>query len=100
MDGLEAYHICLHNRVDIVLMDLHMIQMSGFEACKLIKQHYRKEGRQSPYVVAVSASVYDEALQGQVKLAGFDDWFETPLSVDDLKARIIDKYRQIREEAE
>ena len=101
MNGLEAFHICVHNKTHIVLMDLNMIQMNGFESCKLIKQHYRNEAKQLvPYIVAVSASVYDDSLLAQVKNAGFDDWFETPLTADDLQTKIIDKYLSCREEGE
>ena len=37
-DGEEAVETALHERPDLILMDIEMPRMSGLEACKILKQ--------------------------------------------------------------
>ena len=55
-----------------------MGEMNGFEACRLIKSAKKMKMLESndvnlPYIVAVSASVFDEKLISECRDAGFND---------------------------
>ena len=93
INGLEAYQMTMHTEYDLILMDLTMNVMNGFESCKLIKKTSKQNDQSShaldtnliksqiPYIVAISASCFDEGLVNQCKKVGFNDWFTAPLSV-------------------
>lgn len=86
-NGHEAYTLAMTTSFDIIIMDLNMPMMNGFDSCKKIKQFYNfdentklsydyngksyliKEEQQlihnqanAPYIVAVSASIFSESL--------------------------------------
>jgi len=48
------------------------------------------ETRRAPYVIALSASNYDDDLQNRVKEAKFDDWFTSPLEAAKIQTQVID----------
>ncbi|WP_168195152.1 ATP-binding protein [Shewanella sp. SNU WT4] len=56
-DGLEAVELfeLAEGQYDLVLMDIHMPNMNGFEAHKRIKEYAAKQGRPVP-VIALTAS--------------------------------------------
>lgn len=57
-DGIEAVDICLSQTPDLVLMDLRMPKMNGFDATKIL----REKGFSNPIVV-LTASETDEDRQ-------------------------------------
>jgi len=97
-NGLEGYQVATQYQFDIILMDLHMHTMGGLESCRRIKDTchqdkmgmLKKEDSSSllhhasiPYIVAISASNYDDDLMRQCKKAGFDDQFSLPITAAD-----------------
>jgi CheY-like chemotaxis protein len=59
--------LCLEETYDLILMDLNMNIMNGFESCKRIKALYHQnlksvDSSSSPYIVAISGSDYDDSL--------------------------------------
>lgn len=85
-DGSQALQIAKAERPDLILMDLHMPNMSGEEAMRALRND--PSTREIP-VIAVSASVldYDEAAQHK---AGFSAFLAKPVHAELL-------YRQIEE---
>jgi len=79
-DGDEAVSIC-NNQPDIklVLMDLKMPNMNGFEALKLIRKKHPKIP-----IVAQTAFSSAEDIE-KIKAAGFDDFISKPISEEALK---------------
>ncbi|WP_442918734.1 ATP-binding protein [Limnobacter sp.] len=53
VNGVEAVQACLSEQFDIVLMDLQMPEMDGFEATRQIRENM---GNAAPPIVAVTAS--------------------------------------------
>ena len=76
VNGKEALSIMKDNPVDVVLMDIKMPIMDGYEATKFIKKSY-----QVP-VIAITASVIT-AKSDKVNLI-FDTFLEKPLSAKEL----------------
>lgn len=55
-DGIEAVNICLKQSPDLVLMDLNMPNMNGFDATK----NLRDKGFSNPIVVLTSSESEDD----------------------------------------
>lgn len=84
-NGLEAVKAVEASQYDLVLMDLQMPEMDGFEACRQIRR--RLQGRSQPRIVALTAN----ALQGDRELclaAGMDDYITKPVKLADISAVI------------
>ena len=75
-DGVEALELLASEKVDLVLMDLHMPRMTGKEALKIIKGR----GYKVP-VVALSADAMDADAVDWGN-AGFDGFISKPIDID------------------
>jgi signal transduction histidine kinase/CheY-like chemotaxis protein len=85
-NGKEAIEFCKKNvTIDLILMDLKMSIMSGFEATKLIK-----EFRPNLPIIAQTAYSTNEDKRKAVS-AGCDDFLSKPITPEVIKI-VIDKY--------
>lgn len=75
-NGQEAIDIIEKSHIDLVLMDIKMPIMNGYEATKIIKSRY------SLPIIAVTASVLTSRTSEENKI--FDSFLEKPLSLDEL----------------
>jgi two-component system, sensor histidine kinase and response regulator len=57
-NGLEALQYARNERFDLILMDLQMPEMSGFEAVQAIREHEAPSGSYTP-VIALTAHAMD-----------------------------------------
>lgn len=83
-NGREAMAILEREKVDVVLMDLQMPVMDGFEAIRAIRAKERREGGHLP-IVALTA----HAMQGDRERcleAGADDYVTKPIRTTELFA--------------
>lgn len=90
--GEEALTACRKIHYDLVLMDLRMDGMDGFEAVKRIKSANQQT------VIAVTASVLDETRR-RVRYAGFDDFLQKPLEFGEVR-RCLARHLKIRNQEE
>jgi CheY-like chemotaxis protein len=84
-NGLEAVTAIENRRYDIVLMDLQMPEMDGFEATRQIRSRLSPE--RQPKIVALTAN----AMQGDRELcvaAGMDDYISKPVKMHEIAAAI------------
>jgi PAS domain S-box-containing protein len=79
-DGSEALSALEQDDFDVVLMDLHMPNMNGYEATAEIRKLSRHA--QLP-VIALSASVTDEDRQ-RCLAAGMNDFIGKPININEL----------------
>jgi CheY-like chemotaxis protein len=84
VDGRDGLAKAIEQRPDLVLMDLVMPVMDGFEATRRI--------RQSPLlkhvvVIALSASVFEHNRQ-ESRDAGCDDFLSKPVRAEDLQEKV------------
>jgi signal transduction histidine kinase/DNA-binding response OmpR family regulator/HPt (histidine-containing phosphotransfer) domain-containing protein len=80
-NGLEAVDAVGRQTYDVVLMDVQMPELDGFEASREINRRWPGERR--PRIVAMTAN----AMQGDRELcaaAGMDDYVAKPIRVEDL----------------
>lgn len=80
-NGLEALAACERRHFHLVLMDLQMPEMDGFEASREIRRRFPSE--RQPKIIALTAN----ALQGDRELclaAGMDDYVTKPIKLHEL----------------
>ncbi len=84
--GADAIELCKQNKYSLILMDIGMPDMDGFEATTVIRGLEEKERRPRSYIVALSGqSSRQECLK-----AGMDDYVQKPLKIADT-ARLVKK---------
>ncbi|PTX90650.1 response regulator [Opitutus sp. ER46] len=84
-NGIEAVTAVRNRRYDLVLMDLQMPEMDGFEATRQIRA--RVGADHQPKIVALTAN----AMQGDREMcvaAGMDDYISKPVKMHEISAAI------------
>jgi putative two-component system response regulator len=82
-NGEQALEMVARERPDLVLMDVVMPNLSGYEVCERIKQD--KATRLTPVVLITALQQREDRIQGIN--AGADDFLTKPVDVHELKAR-------------
>jgi signal transduction histidine kinase/DNA-binding NarL/FixJ family response regulator len=82
-NGREAVELAAKNEYDIILMDIRMPVMDGYEATKLILQH-----RPSSKIIALTATTEPAAIQ-KIELAGMQAFLQKPFAESDLYNTIL-----------
>src|SRR5216684_3696963 len=96
-NGAEALEALNHQDFDLVLMDVQMPEIDGFEATAKIRAQERQSGAHIP-VIAMTA----HAMTGDRELclgAGMDDYLSKPITAKELQD-VIEKQLQIHPPAE
>jgi len=83
-NGEQALEMVARERPDLVLMDVVMPKLNGYEVCQRIKQD--KATRLTPVVLTTALQQREDRLQGIN--AGADDFLTKPVDVHELKARV------------
>ena len=81
-DGLEALEIIHRGGIDLIVADIMMPRMDGYELLQTI----REEGYSTPYLMLTAKESFDAKQQGF--LLGTDDYMTKPFSSDELLWRI------------
>ncbi len=82
-DGASALEHCAEFRPDLVLLDIVMPGLDGFEVCRRIKA--APETRLTPVVLITGLSAVSDRIQGIN--AGADDFLSKPIDFSELLAR-------------
>jgi len=82
-EAIEAYRLVPY---DLVLMDVQMPEMDGFEASRQIRAIEERKGRHTP-IIAMTAHARQEDKE-KCLAAGMDDYVSKPIKPQDLKAAI------------
>ena len=74
---------------DIILMDIQMPRMNGYDAARAIRSEHRPDCRTIP-IVAMTANAFAEDVQA-ARAAGMDEHIAKPLDLKAL-ARVMSRY--------
>jgi len=96
-DGKEAVAVYQKEEIDLILMDVQMPGMNGFEATATIRELEKNTGRHVP-IIAVTAHVMpgykDECLK-----AGMDNYLAKPFRMQELCGIIEETLAQLNDQA-
>lgn len=81
-DGEQALEIALNQRPDLILLDIMMPKIDGFEVCRRVRHH----GFKVPILMLTARSQEMDVVRG-LEL-GADDYITKPFGVRELLARI------------
>jgi CheY-like chemotaxis protein len=84
-DGLQALEALRAGEYPIVLMDVHMPHLDGYEATRRVRAELPVD--RQPYIIALTASVLPEDAE-QCLAAGMDDFVRKPISKASLGAAL------------
>ena len=83
-NGKEAVQKVKEKKYDIILMDIYMPEMDGYEATKIIRQTYSKE--ELP-IFATSSATSEEEKQ-KCLAAGMTEYVQKPFNLTELNEKI------------
>lgn len=86
-NGIQALENIDKQNYDLILMDLQMPDMDGFQAAKIIREHIDFSKSIVP-IIAMTASPASE-IQEKVKAAGMNDFISKPFEPEDLFKKIL-----------
>jgi CheY-like chemotaxis protein len=82
--GEEAYNLVRQYQIDLILLDLKLPDINGFELVSCLKQH---QLTRSIPIIALSALVRQQDRERAIK-AGCDDYILKPYLIEDLDRKI------------
>lgn len=82
-NGQHAVDLFHQKEYDVILMDLQMPVMDGFEATRLIRQAIAEAQRKATPIVALTADIMPDTRQ-RVRESGMDDIIIKPFELDEL----------------
>ena len=87
-DGREGLEEALKNEYDLIILDVMLPSMNGFEICRRLKRE-----KQSPIIMlSAKDSVMDKVNGLQI---GADDYIAKPFAIEELLARINAIFRRV-----
>ena len=82
LNGLDGYHALMSETYNVIIMDVMLPDISGFELVK----NYRAAGHISPVLFLTAKDDLEDRIKG-IEIGG-DDYLTKPFSVPELLARI------------
>jgi CheY-like chemotaxis protein len=86
MNGTEALEALEKGNFELVLMDIQMPRMDGFQATQLIRQKEKGSGKHIP-IIAMTAHAMKGDRERCLKM-GMDDYISKPLNTNQLTQTI------------
>lgn len=90
-NGLDGFELAKNHKPDLVLLDIMMPKMNGFETCKLIRKD--EEIKNTPIIFLTAKS--DEKTEVKSLNLGADDFLTKPISTTKLVTRIAAVLRRL-----
>lgn len=84
INAFEGIETLLKNRIDLILLDIKMPELSGFDFCKIIKN---EDTLKDIPIIFITASTLDEDIDKAFSLGGVD-YIRKPINIIELKQRV------------
>lgn len=81
-DGLTGYHLAKTNPFDLILLDVMLPGLTGFEVCRRL----RGDGIATPILILTAKDLLEDKVMGLD--SGADDYLVKPFNIDELLARV------------
>lgn len=88
--GRDGIQLAVRNQPDLILLDINMPDLDGFEVCKKLRE--QPSTRKIPIVMLTTASGLDSRVKGLD--IGADDYITKPFQIKELLARINARLRR------
>ncbi|HEX5538454.1 MAG TPA: response regulator transcription factor [Methylophilaceae bacterium] len=82
-DGLSGIHLAVTEHYDLIVLDIMLPGIDGFQFCQRLRNDARRE---TPIIMLTARDALDDRLQGL--RAGADDYLLKPFALSELVARI------------
>lgn len=103
-NGLEILDLLMKNEYDIILMDLHMPEMDGYETTETIRDLTDESKKNIPIVALTAAAIKGE--KEKCLAVGMNDYISKPFEPEDLFTKISqnisltgDSFMQLKKQA-
>lgn len=94
-DGDSALQVASTNHVDLMLLDVRLPRLNGFEVCARVKAMRPRNGWKKPMVIFFTVLTLD-ADKERAMAAGGDGFLSKPFSADDLVTYIKTRLAEAR----
>lgn len=88
VDGGQALDLLRQFRYDLVLMDIHMPVMDGFEVARAIRNPKSSVIRHDTPILALTADAFEDTRRKTIE-SGMDDLLTKPFRISELSERIL-----------
>lgn len=86
-NGAEAVSMLKKKNYDIILMDIQMPEMDGYEATRYIRENFSEDQRHIPILAMTAHAFRDE--EDKCKKAGMNDYISKPLNRAVLQDKVV-----------
>lgn len=80
-DGRKAVEMATSNPYDIILMDIMMPELNGYEATHFIRQFEHENKSKKAFIIGLTGNVYDSERAKCIN-AGMDEFLAKPFDID------------------
>ncbi len=80
-DGRKAVEMATSNPYDIILMDIMMPELNGYEATHFIRQFEQENKSKKAFIIGLTGNVYDSERAKCID-AGMDEFLAKPFDID------------------
>lgn len=85
-DGFEAVRMATESNYDVILMDIMMPGIDGYDATARIREHEATSGHKS-IIIGLTGNVYDSERKKCIE-AGMDSYMTKPFDIDVFRIEI------------
>jgi len=89
--GKEVVEIAKSKNYDIILMDIYMPELNGYEAAKILRRELHKD--EQPVIIAMTANTLQESGK-EFEASGMNDFIEKPVNFVQMK-KVISEWSEI-----
>lgn len=87
-NGLDVLSLLQSQSFDVILMDLQMPEMDGYEATGIIRKEEKENGKPAIPIIALTADAFEETKK-TVLHVGMNDFVTKPFKQDELLLKIL-----------
>ena len=94
LDGLTACRMIEEEQPDLILLDLMLPGLNGWEICRIVRSHKREEISESPIIMLTALGAPENKLKG-LEL-GADDYIPKPFTIKEVLLKVARLVRKKR----